>query len=214
MSPLLIVFGALALIGGAIYAVHRAEQQRREALARIAGTLGFHFTPGDAVQPGGGFPLYERGHGRRASNLMTGETAGQPVELFDYRFVTGSGKNQTTHNQTVVVFPQGARGLPDFELSPENILHKIGQVFGYQDFDFEDDPEFSKSYLLRGRDEPAIRNTFTGSVRAFLAQHRGWTVQTRAGAALLCRERRRVKPEDLPGFLADALSILSGLGSS
>jgi len=40
--------------------------------------------------------------------------------------------------------------LPFFELKPENTFHKIGQVFGYQDIDFEAFPNFSKGYLLRG----------------------------------------------------------------
>lgn len=213
MTAAIIIVAALALGAGIIYAVRRAETKRREALATVAATLGFRFTPGDVALPAGSFPFYERGHSQRAYNLLQGESAGQPVSLFDYRYTTSGGRNQTTLHQTVVVFHKGAEGLPDFELSPENLFHKIGQVFGYQDIDFEDDPEFSTAYLLRGRDEAAIQNLFTRTVRAFLSQHPGWTVQVRGGSVLLCRAARRVNPEDIPTFLADSLSIVSGLGA-
>ena len=92
---------------------------------------------------------------------MRGELGGRPATLAEYSYVISSGKSNHTVRQTVVAFTEGNTGLPDFDLSPENIFHKIGGAFGYQDIDFERFEEFSKRYLLRGKDEEAIRKTFT-----------------------------------------------------
>ena len=142
---------------------------------------------------------------------MDGETAGHRVQLMDWRFVTGSGKSRTEHHQTVVLFPTSANGLPDFTLAPENFFHRIGQVFGYQDIDFDEDEAFSRAYLLRGEDEAAIRSALNPVVRSFLTGAPGWTVQTKQGAAALFRSNQRCKPPELPAFLAEALRILSAL---
>ncbi len=212
VPPIAVLF--VALVGGVLYLLHRIEVKRREALRSVAVRMGFRFSEqGDLPAPVA-LPIFERGHGRKVHNSLAGETAGRPVVVTDYRYRTGGGKNQQTHLHTIVVFPQGAQGLPDFELGPENVLHRIGQLFGYQDLDFDDDEEFSKRYLLRGEDEMAIRRTFNRAARAFLVQNEGRNVQVRGGTAGLFRGRTRVAPVEIPSYLADALRILSGLTPS
>ncbi|MEC9473853.1 MAG: hypothetical protein VX584_04130, partial [Actinomycetota bacterium] len=63
--------------------------------------------------------------------------------------------------------------LPTFVIRPENLFHKIGSTFGYQDIDFDAHPTFSKRYLLRGPDEEAIRNTFTDEFLSSYERHKG-----------------------------------------
>lgn len=211
MAPTLIIFGAVSLIAGIIFLVWKYEKKRTEMLTAVCGSMGFTwFGELDDAPP---MPLFERGHGKSAKNAMRGELAGHACTIFDYKYTVGGGKNSHTYQQTVVLFPQGVAGLPDFELAPENVFHKFGQVFGYQDIDFEHNEEFSKLYLLRGENEAAIRAGFTATVLAYLAGQPGWSVQTRGGAALLFRSGKRSKPEELPAFVAETLQILSGLGA-
>lgn len=140
--------------------------------------------------------------------MMTGRVADREVTFFDYRYTTGSGKNSHTWHQSVALFPGGAPGLPDFALAPENFFHKIGQVFGYQDVDFDASPEFSSHYLLRGPDETAIRSSFSADALAFLAEQRGWNVEVRSGHIGIYRSSRRCKPEEAPAYLAESLNVL------
>jgi len=46
----------------------------------------------------------------------------------------------------------------------------LGALFGGQDIDFQEDPEFSAAFVLQGEQEAAIRQTFTAPVRAWFAQ--------------------------------------------
>jgi len=207
----LVIAGVVALIGGVIYAGWLSEKKRREALQAAAMALGFNYTQEGDWSAYAGLPLFERGHGRRVRNVLQGTTAGHAVTVMDYQYTIGSGKNSQTHSQTVAVFPGSGQGLPDFELGPENFLHKIGQVFGYQDIDFEDDPEFSKRFLLRGEDEARIREVFNATVRAAAANFDDWSVQCRGGRIATFRSGNRCPPEEIPSFLANGLRVVSAL---
>jgi hypothetical protein len=216
MSPLLVLGGIVAFIGLIAYVGMVQERKRADAMQQVATVMGFSYAKDDA---GAGLPpraatlpLFDRGHSRKAKNLLGGTLADHPVTVLDYTYVTGSGKNRSIHRQTVALFSEAAGGLPDFEMVPENVFHKIGAVFGYQDIDFPEDEEFSKRYLLRGLDEPAIRGTFSSAARMLLLQSPGWSVQTRDGAVALFHAGRLWKPEELPARLADALSVLNRLG--
>ncbi len=215
MVPFLAIFAAVAVIGGISYAVWYFDKKRTDAMRAVAQTMGWTFHEEAERDPEtrfGALPLFERGHSRKAKRIMTGELAGAPAVVMDYQFTIGSGKSQQTHAQTVAIFPTHGAALPDFELAPENLFHKLGQVFGYQDIDFDQFPEFSKRYLLRGEDESAVRTAFNQTVLAFLEQNAGWTVQSRGQPVCVFRAMNRSKPEEVPAFLADALRIASALG--
>jgi hypothetical protein len=128
--------------------------------------------------------------------------------VFDYRYTVGSGKHQSTVSQTVVHLRSPRLALPSFVLAPENILHKVGGLFGYHDIDFDSSPEFSKKYLLRGSGrEERVRDAFTPSVRAYFEQRPPLSVEGDGDQVVVYRERRIVKPEDVRTFVEDALAI-------
>jgi len=212
LIPLLILGGAA--LAWAIVALGRAEGKRTEAMAQAASALGLVFEPRgdlDLLRATADLPLFGRGHSRQAKSVMSGRMAGEEdVKIFDYRYTTGGGKHSHTWRQTVALFPAGHR-LPDFVLAPEHFFHRIGGLFGYQDIDFEENREFSSRYLLRGRDETAIRAAFTSDRLAFFAGEPGWTVEAASGYLGIYRDRKRTKPEQLQAFLADAQRVAQAL---
>ncbi len=211
LGPVVMVVAVLALVGGIIAWVAKKERERTEQLAALAQTLGFTFEPTADLEVMKGFgdlPLYRNGHSKRLTNVLTGQAGERDLKLFDYRYTTGSGKNSHTWNQTVALFPRAGEGLPDLVLAPENIFHKIGSAFGYQDIDFDTSPEFSAHYLLRGPDEMAIRSVFSADALNFFAQQRGWHVEIAGGSVAVYRSDRRCKPEDVRPFLEEVQSVL------
>lgn len=212
LIPLLLLGGAA--LGAVIVGFARAERKRTEALAQAAATLGLVFEPRgdlDLLRAIADLPLFNRGHSRRAKNVMSGHAAGQPDgRIFDYTYTTGGGKNAHTWRQTVALIPAGHQ-LADFVLAPENFFHRIGELFGYQDVDFEENREFSSRYLLRGRDETAIRAAFNADILAFFAGEPGWTIEARSGHLGIYRAAKRARPEDLQGFLADVQRVAQAL---
>ena len=215
MLPVLIIVLSVALVGGILFTVTVQERKRVEAMRQAAMMVGFQFEDHlekDALEAlVGELPLFRRGHSRKATSVLRTTRHDRPVVLMDYQFTTGGGKSSHTHRLTVAVFTDGARGVPDFEVGPENFLHRIGQVFGYQDIDFEEDEEFSKKFLLRGQDETAIRALFGPSIRMTFSSLEGWSAETRGGLLAAYRSDKRCPPEEISGFLADASRIQSTL---
>jgi hypothetical protein len=211
LLPFVLIPAILALIGGIYVVSMQMEKARIEALTAASQAMGFTFEPDgdlDVMKGFGDLPLYGHGHSKQVRNVMTGKAGERDLKLFDYRYITGGGKSSHTWNQTVALFPQGAQGLPDFLLAPENILHKIGQVFGYQDIDFDSSPDFSSHYLLRGADEMAIRSAFGADALAYFGQERGWHVEVAGGNVGIYRSDKRCKPEELAAFRDQVSAVL------
>lgn len=203
----IIVVGA----GGAGLAWYLFEKMRNSAMQTVAQTMGFIYEEKPDIEAIGtgvqGLLLFNRGHARTARRLMRGKLAGRETSIVDYRYTTGGGKSSQTHRQTVVVFQDGAKGLPAFQLAPEGFLHGLAEVFGAQDIDFEQSREFSKRYLLQGPDEAAIRRAFTIDVLAWFAGSPGWRIQAANDLLLVFRGERYVTPAEIPALAAEALRI-------
>jgi hypothetical protein len=205
------VVGLTALGAILVWVSRRMAAKRQAELDIVAQQAGWSFTP-EPVEPLalglGAFPLFTHGRAQRASNLMRGSDGPTAITVFDYRYTVGGGKHQTTIFQTVVHLRSMRLSLPPFVLSPENVLHKVGAMFGYHDIDFDSSPEFSQKYLLRGAEsETQIRELFTPSVRAYLEQRAAVNVEGDSDQLLLYRHRHQVKHEELRAFVDEALSI-------
>lgn len=217
VGPLVLVVGVIALI---VVLVKRYERKRTEQLGELAAEMSLEFSAeGDAALEAAlsDLALMQRGHSRRLTNLIRGRTRSVDLCLFDYRYTTGSGKHQSTHNLSVVAFDSPLLELPPFELGPENFLHRIAGVFGYQDIDFAGYPAFNKAFLLRGPDEGAIRQVFTEPVVQHFEhqlEHRRPVGDVIGHGHRLIVSTRRQKPEQLRAFLEQAFGIYGILKSA
>jgi len=211
LGPILAVVAVLALIAGIVMLSYRIERKRTEALAAACQGMGLTFEPeGDleALRAQGDLPLFNHGHSKKLKNVISGQVRDRDLRLFDYQYTTGGGKNSHTWKQTVALFPRAGERLPELLLAPENLFHKIGQVFGYQDIDFDTSPDFSSHYLLRGPDEMAIRSAMSADALAFFGQHQGWHVEVKDRTVGIYRAGKRCQPEDAPTYLAEVQDVL------
>lgn len=200
-----------AFIGLLFFFQHRYEKARREALHDAAQRLVLNFLPegdADVLARLGSFSLGNHGRSQRLTNLMRGTHGDLEVTIFDYRYVTGSGKHSTTHRQTALVLAGERTALATFSLRPENFFHKIGAWFGGQDIDFESRPDFSSQYVLQGPDESAVRRLFQGPILDFFEARPGFSVECDGSRLLVYRHNRRADPEEVSEFLSQGRQIL------
>ena len=200
MDPWIIVPVSIIVIVCIIMIVIRIERIRRAALKEKAMTLGFSYTPKAGVSEiisAQEFHLFNIGHNRKIKNMMQRTSDGMETRIYDYQYTTGGGQSSHTHIQTIFQFQSERLRLPSFILRPENVFHKIGQSFGYQDIDFESFPEFSDRYLLRGNDEALIRKLFNQEVITFFKSEKGIVVEGNNHVLIAYRTHKRVKPDDL-----------------
>jgi len=153
---LFVCFLAVVIVVG-IYS-YQAEKKRRAALLDSAGRLGLSFRPdrdrGLAARYAALSRLHEGGD-RYAFNALTGSLGGHPITAFDFHYETYStddkGNTQTTHHHLHVIVLTLERAFPKLMITPEGILSKIAQAFGYDDIDFESH-EFSRRFCVRSPD--------------------------------------------------------------
>ncbi len=126
-----------------------------------------------------------------------------------FRRVTGHGKTKRRWQNTVVCLRFDGPELPRFVLSPESVWHKVGAWFGAQDIDFEHHEAFSSRYILRGENEPAIRELFNDGVLDFYARNPGLTTEGMSHTLLHYRHNQCVPSDQLRSFLSEALEVLS-----
>lgn len=216
--PILSILAALAalalLIWGAISLERRQRRLRRESVERKAQALRYHFTPeGDATLVAEIGQLIPRTHKRqeKAANILRGERHGLPFEMIDYSFITGSGKSQHHHKETVVRCRMGSP-IPDFYLRPEHIFDKIGDFLGWHDIDFDHRPEFSQRYFLKGTNDLEIRRLFTDRVLNQLeSDPEKFCVDGHGDSLLVHRGHgyKFVDAEELESFLDKCLAIVA-----
>ncbi len=201
-----LVAGVIIFIACIVLLAIHLEKKRTAALAAVASDLNLAFYPkGEALPLAelSQFHLTSQGHARILRNLMLGTAQGVDVAIFDYRFTIGHGKNSSTHTATVARFRAPDLQLPHFSLRPENLFHKIGTAFGYQDIDIPGHPAFSKRFLLRGTDEAGILRLFDTELVSALEQMPGVSAEAQGNQFLFYRASKTSKPEAIRAFLEE-----------
>jgi hypothetical protein len=186
---------ALGILGSAWF-YYKASilypRRRAEKMREVAATLGFAYhaeVPPEQLEQLSQIPPFSRGHSHRAHNMLVGTYYGVPVCLVDYYYRTGHGKDCRYWWQTVVMM-RDVSEVPDFHLAPRHFLHKVAELFGYQNIKFSGEAardQFSGKYLLRGTDEQAIRVALDGRLVEYLAGHPGWSVSCSGGTLVVWR---------------------------
>lgn len=186
-----------------------ANRKRRQELQAEAERLGLRFQEEDPV----GIPERYRaldalaqGRDRKASNVMRGQYRGHEVLVFDYRFVTGSGKDEQTHYLSgwILRLP---RAFPELRVRPEGFLDGVGAMLGFDDIDFES-IEFSRAYHVKAKDRKFAYDFFHTRTMEYFLMVRGITLEIE-GDALLLVEEGTLKPERVEPPLVRAAEIRS-----
>ena len=200
-----IVIMVIAVAGGYFL----LERWRTEALRKVAAKFKLNFEK-NAELPRHienlDFHLFSQGSST-INNVMRGILCDTQTMVFGYSYTTGSGKNRRTTRQSVVLIESDELDLPQFDMRPEHLLHKIGGAFGYQDIDFPGHEQFSKKYLLRGNDAAGVRALFTEEVLTYFASNLDLSVEGRRGALICYKGGKRFTPESFKQVIAQTNRI-------
>ncbi|HEX5797289.1 MAG TPA: hypothetical protein VFX86_02775 [Candidatus Saccharimonadales bacterium] len=93
----LILFGIVYLI----YISYKTAQKNNEVLLAFASQNGFTFEKANKhiVEKGS---LYQRGHSKKETRIISGELYSLPMKISDYEYATGHGKNRTDYQIRVM----------------------------------------------------------------------------------------------------------------
>lgn len=208
MQPWHFIVGIFALIIAIFILSYMKEKKRREELKKVSALLGFSFTPRPEEDITASFinlKMFQKGHSRKAYNVLRGKWGSNHWMIFDYKYTTGGGKSSSTHTQTIACSMLGNVSLPAFNMGPESIFHRIGDKLGFHDIDFSSHHEFSKKYLLKGNNEEAVRKLFASWILDYF-QNRDRIVSIEADGdrILFYNHGKRINPGNLQSFIEEA----------
>jgi len=202
-----LLFAGISSVVVAGFGINRIyERRRREGFERYALERGLRFElerPGEEQRHTATCPVFSKGHSRRWRYTLTGTRNGVPFTSFEYRFTVGSGKDSSTQYIGAMLWTLEGGRLPQFMLTPEGLFDRISSHFGGQDFDFQDSPEFSRQYRLRGPDEPAVRALFTAVIRHAFGGEPGHNVSGAGNELMWWRGGRLPLGDELDQFMAN-----------
>jgi hypothetical protein len=173
--PVLVVLVFIAIIAFSFY----LQYLRRQMWQRLAARYGMRFNPDDPFDIPGRFPfaLFQEGHSRRASNCLDGTYQNVPVILFDYRYKTGSGKSETTHNLSALLARLNIH-CPKLVIRPETVLDRFAAFVGFGDINFESE-EFNRAFNVHCADKKFAYDICHPQMMEFLLENRSmvWELQ-------------------------------------
>jgi len=207
------------ILGGLLFLrLRKLGEQRTKEFKRISEQLGMTFSARvkgrakDRATPP--LPLFGEGRSRVVTNMLHGDSELLGfAEEFEVRiFAYGFAQQQQDQHvmQSVICFQSPQLNLPKFQLCPESFHNKLwgGRFTG--DIDFESHQtgaEFSKKYLLRGKDEQKIRALFTDEVLAFFAGQDKICVEGFSSHLCFYRALKLIEPEDIPAFMKEGFEV-------
>lgn len=209
MEVVLIIGGVIIFVLILMSAIWYFDKKRTEAIEALAESLGLEFVgevPTESLGEVASFPLFQSGHSRRVRNLLQGETEIARIQIFDYQYTVGSGKNKSTCLQTVVTMVSDQIQAPEFHVSPEGFFTRFTHWFGAHDIDFDTHQDFSDSYQLRGPNEQAIRDFFDQTLMDYFCEQKGLSLSVKPGELVYYRSRSSLRPEDWKDLMGEGFS--------
>lgn len=200
---ILFIIGIIALIAFSIW----RSGERRKRLGQWAASNGLSFSSSSDRSFRHQYPSFgclHRGHSESAYNLASGRRNGRTVRAFDYRYVTGHGKNRTTHRFSAVIVDSQVP-LRSLSLRSEGLFDKVTEFFGLDDIDFES-AEFSRTFHVRSSDKKWAYDVLHQRTMAFLLESPRFSLEFDRNSVIAWRNRRF----DTQTFDA-ALAVIEGV---
>jgi hypothetical protein len=183
------------------------DNDRNEQLRNTAGQLGMEFSEKDEYGMIGllrDFHLMSKGGSKEITNLMTHSSPlmEDRFHIFDYKYTVSTGKSAVTYRQTVMFINSKHLAMPEMLMKPEHFFHRLGNWLGLeQDIDFEEHPDFSRSYLLQGEDEAHVRRTMNqDEVIRFFTVEKEWCLESVGFFLIFYQDNRLLRPDEIQYF--------------
>lgn len=219
-SPvLLFLLGALLVAALGLF-TWWMDQKRAAALREFCRSTGWSYAASDSSLPARWtcHPFFE-GRQRRARNIIRGSVGVAPniheFVAFDYSYVTehsdGDGHNvKTTHRYQIYAIPLPAY-FPALQVTPENMLTRVGAGLGGQDIDLESE-DFNRRFRVQCPDPKFACDVLTPrTMHALLLQP---PLHFRfEGKDLLCWESGVLKTTSLLERTSTLAAVVAGIPS-
>lgn len=150
--------------------------ERREALQK----LNFRFTTkidAEKSEQLDSVLSIQKLQGYSKKSLASGVYRDHPVQLLNLESIYFNGNIAVQIRQTVGLIPLN-QSVPKMIITPKNVLHGLGKLFGSKSLSFPTHPDFSRKYTVKGQQLELIEDFMTPQVLEFFEARPGifWAV--------------------------------------
>lgn len=156
------------------------------------------------------FSLNRAADTEQGYNLLRGEWKGLPLQAVDYSYASPSlsGENTIPNQQSVAVFTQGFKHLPNLIIAPQTWMDRmqkklLGSGPG-KGFKVPGEEEFSSLFLVAGMDRKAILECLSEELIDLFLEDRYLSLEVRDGMLLLFRRETIIRDSDYEEWLRQA----------
>ena len=216
VGTVLLFVAVAAVVGVIAYVQWKREQKRRSLLIEWAAANKWSFAPADDTWCARwqGAPFGEGDH-RRARSVLTGEWKATPFASFDYSFQTHSsngkgGQTTQTHHYAVSTVRLPTY-LPRLQVTPENLLTRIGNAVGFDDIELESE-DFNRAFRVSANDPKFASDVLNARTMQLLLSrpHLSWRIE---GTDILCWQDGEQHPAGVTAAVETMLDVLKGIPS-
>ena len=125
-------------------------------------------------------------------------------EIADVTFNEGQAFTAETFTTTLMILKLDKK-IPVFTMEKEGVFERIFDrvmaLTGYKDIDFEIYPDFSRKFLLTGKNEPEIRAFFTDEIVRFFENHHIYHLESNGEALLIFNKIKLARTDETLAFI-------------
>jgi len=188
--------------------------KRQEIMEGVAKELGLSYAKKDEFGLIGymrDFKLFDKGSGKKIKNILQKEKQefeDVDIRVFDYYYIVSTGKSSVTYSQTVFFLQTKKLSLPQFYMTPEHFLLKIGKHFGMEDINFSEHPTFSDQYWLKGEEEDRIRKTMNEEVIHLFTIEKDWSLEGLNYYLVLYKKNKLMLSEEVKDLYQKGVEVV------
>lgn len=159
------------------------------------------------------FPMFNAKVIDHAYNIFSGSHRGVELKMMDVEFYEGEFIARETHKHTLFLITPNET-IPRFRLDKERIFDRIAGLAGFQDINIEGHEDFSRRFLLKGKDQEGIKQFFTDELVLFFESHPYYHLESNGESILILKGQRTATISEIKALasfgkeLIDQLSLV------
>lgn len=167
-----------------------------------ANEVGLDYYPGKSVS----FNQYKHftfnstGKIKYTENMMSGNVNGAWVIYNEIIVDTDLETKSATTKIPALLISLGNK-VPSFTMEQEGFFDKIKGMAGFDDIDFDSHDEFSNKFLLRGKDEEAIRLFFKNDLLDLIEAHPNYHIENTDAMVLIYPFNKKNGPKHIEALI-------------
>ena len=209
----ILVIGVIILLSLLISMIKgKIDEKRLHAISDYCSKKGYQFSENRTKIPINSQALSvmsERKSGSEWGAEICGKSNGFDFYIFEHHYLIGGGRSKEQTTDTICILTKYELDFPQFYIRDEHFFSDdLKKIFGGQDINFEDDPVFSKKFILQGKSEPSIRRFFNRKIReVFVNNHINGYVYEGFRDCFAVVKKGKQDMDGIVDLLSDAINI-------